>query len=299
MIGRIYHVVDKSTNEVVKVGSTIQTLERRFLGADYKTKYTNHFLREARVLESSESDWYEKGNPYCPFLWHLVAAEHLEIIRQGTFKNEKLANRISPLVQKYSGLDGVIAGKFGGAVSGRKSVENGSLEKARNSPNAKKARKKLSEQGHMQWMRNLPQTKKAQSKNGRAMGLIHGPINGLKNAQSGHMSKIGKLFGPINGRKLADSGQLAKICSAGGKIGGRKNVESGHIRRLGCVQGPKNRDSGHMARIGREQGRKHAESGHCARISELGNHKQFHINRNRVSPRCSLCSEQSLIIAYA
>jgi hypothetical protein len=30
IVGRIYHVVDKTTQEVVKVGSTIRTLEKRF-----------------------------------------------------------------------------------------------------------------------------------------------------------------------------------------------------------------------------------------------------------------------------
>ena len=299
IIGRIYHVVDKTTGEVVKVGSTIQTLKWRFYGRDYKTKYTNHFLREVRAIQSSELDWYEKGNPYCPFLWHLVAAEHLEIIKQRTFKNGKLSNRISPLVQKYSGFDGCVAGRFGGAISGQQAAENGSLEKARNSPAAKEARKKLREQGHMKWVQNLPQTKKAQSENGHIVGLIYGPINGLRNAQSGRMSEVGKKYGPINGRKLADSGELKKIGAKGSKAAGLKARESGQIKALGLLQGQRNVENGHISALGRKQGRKLAESGHCARISELGNHVRVHVNLSRVNPRCILCSEQSLIVAFA
>jgi hypothetical protein len=36
MIGRIYHVVDKTTGQVVKVGSTIRTLEKRWNFYDKK-----------------------------------------------------------------------------------------------------------------------------------------------------------------------------------------------------------------------------------------------------------------------
>jgi hypothetical protein len=43
MIGRIYHVVDKTTGQVVKVGSTILTLDRRF-NSVYRKKYNNHFF---------------------------------------------------------------------------------------------------------------------------------------------------------------------------------------------------------------------------------------------------------------
>ena len=105
MIGRIYHIIDNTTKEVIKVGSTIRTLHQRFREKDYKRKYTNHSIHEARIIESSDIDVYDKNDSKCPFLWHLVAAEHLEIFKMGTFRNGHLSNKFSPLAQKHRGLD--------------------------------------------------------------------------------------------------------------------------------------------------------------------------------------------------
>jgi hypothetical protein len=148
--GRIYHVVDKATGEVVKVGSTIRTLEVR--QREYnKTKYYNHCLIEAKNIQSSELDWYEKGNAYCPFLWHLVAAEHMEMIRVRTYRTGLLSNKQSPITQKYLGIDynigpfyrdkeehsatcrklGLVYGKIRGKTAGKLAVITGQLERAR------------------------------------------------------------------------------------------------------------------------------------------------------------------------
>jgi len=140
IIGRIYHVVDKTTGEVVKVGSTIRSLEQRFKHYDYRRKYTNHFLKEVRVMQSSNQDGYEKGNAYCPFLWHLVASEHLEMLKMKTYEKRPFSNRLSPLYQKFFGFDGSEFGRLGGQSKsknklahcikqGRLNVENGHLRR--------------------------------------------------------------------------------------------------------------------------------------------------------------------------
>ena len=115
MIGHIYHVVDKTTGEVVKVGSTVRALEVRWREYD-KTKYSNHFLKLAKTIEDDSDD----------FLWHLVASEHMEILRANTFRNGPLSNQFSPLDQKYFGLTSEF-GAVGGRMAGRMMVESGHL----------------------------------------------------------------------------------------------------------------------------------------------------------------------------
>ena len=145
MIGRIYHVVDKTTGEVVKVGSTTRTLAQRWSTYN-KKKFSNHFLSEIRNITSSVFDEYIKDDPFCPFLWHLLAIEHLEMAKANTFRKSILSNHDSPLYQKFFGFDSVVAGQIGGratnkTTNGRKSnggragaitnIANGNLAKAR------------------------------------------------------------------------------------------------------------------------------------------------------------------------
>jgi hypothetical protein len=121
--GRIYHVIDKTTGEVVKVGSTIASLKKRWWAYN-KDKYSNHFLKEIRTIESTDLDWYETGNRLSPFMWHLVAAEHLEMLKMNTFKKNILSNKQSPLDQKCFGFDPQIGGTYGGPVSGANAFKN-------------------------------------------------------------------------------------------------------------------------------------------------------------------------------
>lgn len=116
MIGYIYHVVNKTTNEIVKVGSTIRSLRVRWSEYD-KQKYSNHVLKLAKIIDDSSDD----------FLWHLVAAEHMEILKVGTFRKGPLSNQFSPLDQKYFGLDQQFA-SAGGLITGLKNVESGHLK---------------------------------------------------------------------------------------------------------------------------------------------------------------------------
>lgn len=203
--GIVYHVVDKTTGEVVKVGSTIRSLEERWNEYD-KNKFSNHFLRVVKTIESSESDCYSPNDAKCPFLWHLIAAEHMEITRMRTFCNGPLSNKLSPLVQKYSGFDANEWAKIGGRMGG----EVGGIKARNEKLGIFKSHSEVSRKG------------------------------GLSNVKSGHLRRIssagGKASGPIQGRKNAENKtgfcgrSFAKMSEDGkksGKIGGPKGM---HVR---------------------------------------------------------------------
>jgi len=212
MIGLIYHVVDKTTNEVVKVGSTIQTLKRRWVDYD-KNKFNNHFLREIKRLESNELDWYEKGNPHCPFLWHLIASEHLEILKQSTWRKGKLSNQVSPIDQKYFGfLDAHLeTAKLGGLNQSKEDKARGGYK-----------------QGPIQGPQNV--------KSGLWAKVIS--LGGIASGKS--KSKAKQAANEKNGKRFGkwsvESGHLASLRtpehqSKAGREGGKKGgVAANHLR---------------------------------------------------------------------
>ena len=186
--GRIYHVVDKSTNKVIKVGSTTRLLSQRFRQSDYKNKYTNHFLAEVKTFKSSDLDWYDPKDSSCPFLWHLVCAEHIEMLKMDTYRKGPLSNFFSPIDQKVFSKFGLSElSSLGGKIGGRTNVNSGHL-------------------------------KSISSKGGSAGGPSNGKKNGLVLAQQGRgicaagmASKGGKVGGPKAGRIAVDSGQLNSL----------------------------------------------------------------------------------------
>lgn len=204
MIGRIYHVVDRATNQTVKVGSTIRTLEERWKTYD-KEKFSNHYLELVKEIQNNDFDYYDPNDANCPFLWHLLASEHLEMIKCGTYQNGPLSNKLSPLVQKYIGFDAVEASKLGGRIGGLLSRDT---KIGIHSPNFNR------------------------SSTGRK--------SGLKNVKSGHLKSIsslgGKASGPISGKRNAESGWMLKVqkmgLGKGGKIGGPKGMHTRwHVNR--------------------------------------------------------------------
>src|SRR5579859_2271904 len=213
--GRIYHVVDKTTNEIVKVGSTTRALHFRMRERGYKNKYTNHFLREVRTITSSELDWYEKGSPYCPFLWHLFAAEHIEIVRQGTFNKGPLSNKISPLVQKFAGFDGSVSGKIGGLERFKLYGSPATFEGRQLGGFHNAGIKKGPKGGLRRFeLHGSPQTKEGSQKGGRKAAIT--------NALTGWSKRLGFIQGAAN----VKSGLLAKVASSGGKLGGPKGMHT-------------------------------------------------------------------------
>jgi hypothetical protein len=126
---------------------------------------------------------------------------------------------------------------------------------------------------------------------------------GLKNVDSGHIQDLGRRYCRVGGLATTESGQLAKIrelpkTKAAQREVGRNNVESGHLARISSKGGRKG---------GLVSGRIAVESGHLASIAASGGraagrivgHNRWHLARNQGNPRCELCSEQSLVIAFA
>jgi hypothetical protein len=196
--GRIYCVVDKATEQVVKVGSTIRTLEKRWSFYD-KEKFSNHYLRLVKEIKSSEEDWYDPENSDCPFLWHLMAAEHLEIVKAKTFDSGSFSNRVSPLVQKFGGFDAIEAGKIGALIGGYASLDM--LRGIHNpdfdhTPGARKGGLKNVESGHLQSI---------SSKGGKACGaLMEKEKKGIFSPNYDRVAagrKYGKISGKIGGPK--------------------------------------------------------------------------------------------------
>ena len=205
MIGIIYHVIDKTSGETVRVGSTIRSLGVRWSMYD-KKKFSNHFLLEVKRIESSDIDVYNKENPHCSFLWHLVASEHIEMIRASTYRTGPLANQLSPLQQKYIGFDGWEIARQGGLISKQKKAGVFGLS----------------------FEERLVACQKG------------GEIVGRMNVESGHLqsisSKGGKVAGAIIGKRNAESGWMKEVqqmgLGKGGKIGGPKGMHiRWHVRR--------------------------------------------------------------------
>lgn len=205
MIGLVYHVVDKTTGKVVKVGSTINTLKRRWVYYN-KEKFNNHFLKEIKRLVSDDLDWYEKGNPHCPFLWHLIASEHLEILHQGTWRRGKLSNQVSPLDQKYFGfLDAHLStARFGAmnqsiADKARGGYTQGPIQGPQNVKSGLWARV-VSLGGIASGKSKSEAKQKANAKNGKRFGkwsVESGHLADLRTPE--HQSKAGRLGGTKGG----------------------------------------------------------------------------------------------------
>lgn len=288
MIGRIYHVVNKTTNKVVKVGSTLRTLSHRWEGYDHE-RYCNHFLKQIKTIESNAFDWYERGNAYCPFLWHLVAAEHMEMLRVGTFQTDIFSNKISPLDQKFSGLTS-IGSSIGGTIGGK---------------SAKKNKTGIFVPGY--------DTKKG--------GKAGGPISGKLAATRGQVQQLGRVQGRLN----VESGHLDKIrsmVSTEERIEiGRRNFEKygnpatpeslskagrhGRLRMAALGRSGIGQKRVHELHpdLGRRVGRWAVESGQLASLrtpehqkaaNKHANHVRWHVSRNIVNPECPLCRSVSL-----
>ena len=168
------------------------------------TVVTGRIYHEIRVIKSSEIDWYRRNDSSNPFLWHLVAAEHIEMLKMGTYRKNKFSNQVSPLDQKFRGLDGSFGGSIGGHLVG------GSVS----------GRLRMSKLG------------KSISPEER---VRRASVAGRMNAESGHIQKIQKenlgKGGLVGGKKNAESGHCARIAHLGGLAGGKKgSTKTNHLR---------------------------------------------------------------------
>jgi hypothetical protein len=186
--GRIYHIVDKLTGRAIKVGSTTRRIEQRFGQSDYRKKYTHHKIVEVKQIQSTDLDWYDPKDAYCPFLWHLVASEHIEMLRVGSYRSTPLSNMISPLLQKYRSKFGLSEfSSQGGRKGGRSNVVSGHL-------------RSISSKG---------------GKSGDGVAKRRNGLDLLKQKRGvfapGIASLGGLIGGPKAGRIAVESGQLARL----------------------------------------------------------------------------------------
>jgi hypothetical protein len=157
-------------------------------------KYKNHFLKEVHVIHSSEFDWFEKGNPDSPFLWHLIAAEHMEMLRAGTFRRGPFSNQQSPLDQKFCGFDGVEFSILGGFVQGKKNVQS----------------------GHWATLQT------------REHKVMAAKVAGAKARDTGQINSIKTYASSALGAK----NQKIEDKARGGSTQGNRNVKNGHLERI-------------------------------------------------------------------
>jgi hypothetical protein len=121
-----------------------------------------------------------------------------------------------------------------------------------------------------------------QDEGGRAPSKRTSRKGGRAAVESGHLARV-RVKGGITAVK---SGQLALITPLGGRVQGRINAANGHLSRIGKLGG---RVTGSI------NGRKAVESGQLASVrppSATLNHTRWHVNRNIVSPICSLCQAE-------
>ena len=223
-------------------------------------------------------------------------------------------------------------GEIGGPIGGRTNTESGHIQTLGHKQGQANVRS-----GHLVRILRLPQTKIAQRVNGlkigndykkRGVGVCGRTLEQLReqarkatathkrNGTGLYNTKI-KIMGGLAAGKLAvDTGRIQAL--------GRKNSESGHLARISALpqtQAARVRNAQHAVesgqvrgmglKYGRENGLHTASiPGHMQKASSVGNHVQWHVRgaRNpkskkwvfpKPNPRCALCSEQSLVIAFA
>lgn len=283
VVGIVYHVVQKDTGKVIKVGSTVQPLEKRARG--YRKKYSDCFLREAFAIESSTADdnWFglagihQPKKAFCPFLWNLIIAEHLEMLRMGTYRivGEPRSNQQFPIYQKLDGFDGAdacaIGGHISGPVNGRKNVENGFLL----SIAAKGGR-----------IGGLHKNRDNQARAARLTGKLYGHrftpeerARGRNNISRESHVRAGQIRFELYGSPSTIEGS---------RKGGRTCAE----RRLGAC----GRSKEQMTRDGRKGGmiggRNGSREDH-ARAARIGHHNR-HVRRGISKPGCAFCEAAQL-----
>jgi hypothetical protein len=291
IVGRIYDIVDKTTGEIVKVGSTIRSLKKRFSYPDYRTKYVNHFIREFKTIQSSDADWYEQGNPFCPFLWHLVASEHIRMLEAGTYRKDRFSNKWSPLNQKYHGFDGTTR-TFSEDERKKQSdwmknqallgVGVHSLESHKRMAEAKKGvPRTMSEEALKEIALKISKAKK---------GVPFSDEHRRKCAE-GHK---GRPHSKEHKRKISEGNK--------GKIRSEETRRKLSECRRGQSLSEETKQKLSMINLGKhhsQETRKKMSETRKGRDMTVPIHCRYHVSRNRPNPRCVLCSEQSLVVAYA
>lgn len=209
-IGIVYDVVNLSTGECVKGGSTTQKLSERWAQKHYlngKGKYSGYGLIEAFRIGQQANE------PDDLFRWHLYVKEQQHILQSG-YKESK-----HPLRNIQLPLNGVPDAGSLASLGGFRTQE---LYPNLSKENGRKGGRKNVESGHLT---------KISASGGRVAGRISGPIQGRKNVESGLLARARLLCIGVGGRTNAKSGHCARISGLG--VHANHHVKPG-ILKLGC-----------------------------------------------------------------
>lgn len=132
-----------------------------------------------------------------------------------------------------------------------------------------------------------------------AAGKKGGAISGALAVSTGRVFEMGKKAGQVS----RESGHAAALGNRYGRINGQKNVESGWIQELGRIEGRRQ----HENKTGIFAPENRGIGGRAG--GPIANHNRYHVTgcnsrkgnwvAPKPNPRCALCSEQGLIVAYA
>lgn len=170
MIFRIYDVVDLISGKVIKIGSTYQTLEKRWASKDYQR---NVKYEICRLVLAREFEWPDADKEFGIILARV--REQIRIGQQHLWRDETKDNRSNyeqPVSTLMKGFDWSVISIAGGIASSQKKANTGQdIEIG----------KRI---GSIYGPRN------ADSGLMSRIGKIYGHINGMKNVENGQLAKL-------------------------------------------------------------------------------------------------------------
>ena len=279
MVFRIYKVIDES-GKVVKIGSTIQTLQKRKRQEPYnKPTYKSFKLICFREFECDDREFG---------IILLRVREQFEISRAHLWADEGGWNITEPIPVLLRGVEGSITGKIGGKIAGHMAVKSGrilEMSKAGTAALAKTGFAVLRAAGEKQQQ-------------------------GRKNRENGSIQKLGHIYGHTTGKA-----NMLKYVRSPENIARVKNMlkEPGHQFKASSASGRSQRrnktgifalDADHSAGIANLAAarEKQKELGfpvlakcrtieHQRRAGCIANHR-WHIKSGRINPNCPRCCPQ-------
>ena len=272
MVFRIYNVVDE-TGRVVKIGSTIRTLKERGRLAPYNTdKYKNCKLELRREFVHGNREFGEIL---------LRVREQFEISRAHLWLDENGWNSDAPIRAFLCGRGDLNTNKIGGIVGGNINKKSGwasKLGKKQGPISGQLAR----DNGRLKEISLRGASTMKESGKAAMMGKIQGPILGAANVASGHIQNLGYIYGHTTGK----ANLLKYVRSDKNKERLKKIRTPEHQSKAASASGKKKYEN--------KTGIHAVDADHSAGTANLQkyNHTRWHIGRNILNPKCSLCSPQ-------
>jgi hypothetical protein len=168
----------------------------------------------------------------------------------------------------------------------------GRLAAAANTDRIKALGRENVDSGFLASIRNTERAIKARKENGYRMGERNKNFLNPYHSDKEHQRKAGRL----GGKSAVDSGQIYEIqklpqTQRAHRAVGKLAVDSGQLKRA--------REST-QAKLARMKHGKHPDTiARLKQTSASGTHAWSHVIKAHPNPKCDLCSEQSLVVAYA